>query len=76
MHVAKHCRPVLQHAILDVLPDGAALQQQTKFANNLQGAQLLRYYELDAHISDLGRSVYEPEFEYPFSLWAAMFISI
>ena len=36
--------------------------------------KLLRYYELDAHISDLGRSVYEPE--YLFSLLAAMFISI
>ena len=34
----------------------------------------MRYYELDAHISDLERSVYETE--YPFSLLAAMFILI
>ena len=37
-------------------------------------AQLLHYYELDAHISDLERSVYEPK--YHFSLLAAMFLYI
>ena len=50
-------------------------QQQTKFAKNLQGQDFCAiYYELDAHISDLGRSVYETK--YLFSLLAAMFISI
>ena len=47
--------------------------QQPEFAK-LEGAQLLRCYELDAHTSDSGRSVYEPK--YHFSLLAAMIISI
>ena len=46
----------------------------TWICQKLAGAQPLRYYELDAHTSDLGRSVYE--LKYQFSFLAAMVISI
>ena len=57
-------------------PKWAALckWEHTKFSKSLQGHTLLRYSELDAHISDLERLVYE--LKYQFSLLAAMFISI
>ena len=42
--------------------------------NKTCSAQLLRYYELDAYVSDLGRSVYNPN--NLSSLLVAMFHSI